>query len=49
MATVGDDRMLAALRVLLERVQLATPGQVTDLLDVAAAELGWRTALYVVD
>jgi sigma-B regulation protein RsbU (phosphoserine phosphatase) len=49
MATVGDDRILAALRVLLERVQLATPGQVPDLLDVAAAELGWRTALYVVD
>ena len=49
MATVDDERVLAALRTLLDRVHLATPGQVPDVVSVAAAELGWTTEMYLVD
>ena len=49
MAAADDDRILAALRTLLDRVHLATPGQVPDVVAVAARELGWTTAMYLVD
>jgi sigma-B regulation protein RsbU (phosphoserine phosphatase) len=49
MATVDNDRFLGALQTLLERVHLATPGQVPDVVAAAAAELGWTTVMYFVD
>ncbi|WP_298459842.1 PP2C family protein-serine/threonine phosphatase [uncultured Cellulomonas sp.] len=49
MAPVRDDRLLAVLRTMLDRVHLATPGQVPDVVAAAAAELGWTTAIYLVD
>jgi sigma-B regulation protein RsbU (phosphoserine phosphatase) len=49
MANADDRRFLGALQTLLERVHLATSGQVPDVVAVAAAELGWTTVLYVVD
>jgi sigma-B regulation protein RsbU (phosphoserine phosphatase) len=49
MAVVDDRRVMAALRTLLDRVHLATPGQIPDVVAAAAAELDWTTALYVVD
>lgn len=49
MPPVDDARILAALRTLLERVHLATPGQVPDVVAAAAAMLGWSATLYLVD
>ncbi|WNB86916.1 PP2C family protein-serine/threonine phosphatase [Cellulomonas sp. ATA003] len=49
MASVHDDRILAALRTLLDRAHLATPGQIPDVVAAAAAELGWTTILHLVD
>ena len=49
MPSVDDAQILAALRTLLERVHLATPGQVPDVVEAAAAELGWSTTTYLVD
>jgi phosphoserine phosphatase RsbU/P len=49
MADVDDRRVLAALRTLLDRVHLATPGQIPDVVAAAAAQLGWSTLLYLVD
>jgi sigma-B regulation protein RsbU (phosphoserine phosphatase) len=49
MATVDNDRFLGALQTLLDRVHLATSGQVPDVLAAAAAELGWTTVMYFVD
>src|SRR5215218_6048965 len=49
MPTVDDQRILAVLRALLERVHLATPGQIPDVVATAAAELGWTTAMYLGD
>ncbi len=49
MPSVDDGRILAVLRTLLEQVHLATPGQVPDVVAVAAAELDWTTSMYLVD
>jgi phosphoserine phosphatase RsbU/P len=49
MAAVDNERLLGALQTLLERVHLATPGEVPDVLAAAAAELGCTTAMYFVD
>src|SRR3712207_7436416 len=49
MPPVDDQHVLAALRALLERVHLATPGQIPDVVAAAAGELGWTTAMYLVD
>ena len=46
----GDDaRVLSALRVLLDRAHLASPGQVPDVIALAARELGWQVLLHLVD
>jgi phosphoserine phosphatase RsbU/P len=49
MVTENQDRFWGALQTLLERVHLATPGQVPDVVALAAAELGWTTVMYFVD
>jgi phosphoserine phosphatase RsbU/P len=49
MVHVDNDRFLGAMQTLLERVHLATPGQVPDVVAAAAAELGWTTVMYFVD
>jgi phosphoserine phosphatase RsbU/P len=49
MAAVDNERFLSALQTLLERVHLATPGQVPDVVAAAAAQLGWTTVMYFVD
>src|SRR3712207_884422 len=49
MPPVDDQHVLAALRSLVERVHLATPGQIPDVVAAAAGELGWTTAMYLVD
>ncbi|WP_432574324.1 PP2C family protein-serine/threonine phosphatase [Kineococcus sp. SYSU DK005] len=49
MASSDDARVLAALRTLLDRAHLASPGQVPDVLALAGRELGWEVLLHLVD
>jgi hypothetical protein len=49
MAAEEAERTLALVRTFLDRVHLATAGQMPDVVDEAARALGWRALLYVVD
>src|SRR5215218_590404 len=49
MVTEDQDRFWGALETLLNHVHLATAGQVPDVVALAAAQLGWTTAMYFVD
>jgi sigma-B regulation protein RsbU (phosphoserine phosphatase) len=44
-----DARTLRMVRTLLDRVHLATPGQLADVVLDAARDVGWTALLYVVD
>jgi hypothetical protein len=45
----GAEQTLALVRTFLDRVHLATPGQLADVVQEAARTVGWTTVLYVVD
>lgn len=46
----GDDtRTLAALRTMLDRAHLTTPGQLSEVVLAGARELGWTAILYLID
>jgi hypothetical protein len=44
-----DAATLAVVRVFLDRVHLATPGQLPDVLLEAARQVGWTARMYVAD
>ena len=45
----GAEQTLALVRTFLDRVHLATAGQLPDVVLEAARTVGWTTVLYVVD
>ncbi|WP_337062515.1 PP2C family protein-serine/threonine phosphatase [Kineococcus sp. G2] len=49
MTSRDDGVLLRALTILLDRAHLASPGQLPDVLAVAARELGWEVLLHLVD
>lgn len=44
-----DQRSLAALRTMLDRAHLATPGQLPEVVLAAARELDWTAVIYLID